>query len=148
MTERRHLVAQLAGVLEEARQTVGADYAALGILDPERLQLEHFVTLGVDDATRKEVGARPRGRGVLGLLVDDPKPLRLDDVTTHERAYGFPPGHPEMHNFLGVPILVGGEAWGNLYFTQKQSGPFDEADESLAVAVAARMAMLIDAEGT
>ncbi|HXW58597.1 MAG TPA: GAF domain-containing protein, partial [Solirubrobacteraceae bacterium] len=68
--------------------------------------------------------------------------------TTHERAYGFPPGHPEMHNFLGVPILVGGEAWGNLYFTQKQSGRFDEADESLAVACAARMAMLIDAEGT
>ena len=148
MTERRHLVAQLADLLEEARQSVGADYAALGILDPERLQLEHFVTLGVDDATRKEISVRPRGRGVLGVLVEDPKPLRLDDVTTHERAYGFPPGHAEMHNFLGVPILLDGEPWGNLYFTQKQSGPFDEADESVAVACAAQMATLIDAEGT
>ena len=138
------LVGALACLLEEAREVVGADYAALGILDENRMGLEHFVTVGVDEATRKAIGVEPRGRGVLGLLIEDPKPLRLHDVTTHERSYGFPPGHPDMRAFLGVPISIEGKPWGNLYFTQKRSGSFDKADEALADAFAIRMASLVE----
>ena len=139
-------VAQLTTLLEEARQVVSADYAALGILDAERIQLEHFLTVGVDDATREAIGVQPRGRGVLGVLIEDPKPLRLHDVTQHERSYGFPRGHPEMHSFLGVPVLVAGVPQGNMYFTQKRAGSFDHGDESLALAYASRMGTLIDAQ--
>jgi GAF domain-containing protein len=151
MPERptENLVAMLTGLLAEAKEAVRADYAALGILDAERLQLEQFLTLGVSDETRKAIGVRPRGRGVLGVLVHEPRPLRLDDVTTHQRAYGFPPGHPEMHGFLGVPILIDGKPWGNLYFTRKQTGSFDQADEALAQSYAVRIAALAeDASGS
>lgn len=126
----------LQRLLEVARELSGARYAALGILDEEREELERFIALGVDEETRRAIGHLPRGRGVLGLLIEDPKPLRLDDVGEHPRSYGFPPAHPPMTTFLGVPVLIRGQAWGNLYLTEKQGGSFDEADEHAAVILA------------
>ena len=116
-------------VLEVAREVTGARYAALGILDEDKEELEQFLTVGIDEADRERIGALPRGRGVLGLLIRDPKPLRLDDVGAHAESYGFPPGHPAMKTFLGVPVMVRGEAWGNLYLTEKEGGPFTAGDE-------------------
>jgi two-component system, NarL family, sensor histidine kinase DevS len=90
----------LRRLLEAARELTGAQYAALGILDRDRTGLERFITVGIDERTRAAIGDLPRGRGVLGLLITDPKPLRLSEVGDHPRSYGFPPGHPSMHTFL------------------------------------------------
>jgi signal transduction histidine kinase len=126
--------AVLDRILEEARRLTGARYAALGVLDPDRIRLERFLTSGVDAATYRRVGQLPRGRGVLGVLITDPRPLRVEEVGEHPESYGFPPGHPEMHTFLGVPILIRGEAWGNLYLAEKEGGEeFDEHDEDAVV---------------
>jgi signal transduction histidine kinase len=146
----RALVAELdpQAVLERtlaaAREVTGARYAALGILDEQRTELEQFLTLGVDDQTRSAVGDPPRGRGVLGVLIDDPRPLRLADVSRHPHSYGFPEGHPAMHGFLGVPILIRGAAWGSLYLTEKQGGEFTQADEEAAVILAEWAATAIE----
>jgi signal transduction histidine kinase len=129
--------ALLRRILEVARELTGARYAALGVLDERREELERFVTLGIDDATHAAIGDLPRGRGVLGELIVHPAPLRLEDVSYHPRSYGFPLGHPEMHTFLGVPILIRGEAWGNLYLTEKAAGEeFSAADEEALVVLA------------
>jgi signal transduction histidine kinase len=130
------LEALLHRVLEVARELTGARYAALGILDEDKRELERFITVGIDEATRERIGHLPRGRGVLGLLIDDPKPLRLDNVGHHPRSYGFPLAHPSMETFLGVPVMIRGEAYGNLYLTEKAGGPFDGADEESAVTLA------------
>lgn len=131
------LEAVLHSVVEAARELTGARYAALGVLDPERRELERFINVGIDEAGRREIGNLPRGRGVLGELIREPKPLRLHDVERHPHAYGFPPGHPPMHSFLGVPIAVRGETYGNLYMTEKQGGEeFDDRDEEAAVTLA------------
>jgi signal transduction histidine kinase len=107
------------------------------VLDAERRELERFLTAGIDEETHRRIGDLPRGRGVLGILISDPEPLRLPDVGRHPRSYGFPPGHPEMNTFLGVPVMIGGEAWGNLYLTEKAGGEeFDEGDEEAAVVLA------------
>jgi signal transduction histidine kinase len=119
----------LERLLEVARELTGARYAAIGVLDPSRESLERFITKGIDEATHRAIGDLPRGRGVLGALIDDPRPLRLEDVGAHPASYGFPLGHPPMHAFLGVPIVVQDEAWGNLYLTEKADGPFTQADE-------------------
>jgi signal transduction histidine kinase len=138
----RSLVAELDSeavfrqVLEVACELTGARYAALGVLDEERHELERFITHGIDEETRREIGNLPRGRGVLGLLIEQPRPLRLGDVGHHPRSYGFPPGHPPMTNFLGVPVMIRGHAWGNLYLTEKEGGDFDEADEQSAMVLA------------
>jgi signal transduction histidine kinase len=127
----------LHDVLQVARELTGARYAALGILDDERRELERFLTSGMDEHTREEIGALPRGRGVLGVLTTDPRPLRLSDVGSHPRSYGFPPAHPPMETFLGVPLVIRGEAWGNLYLTEKEGGePFTDEDEASAVVLA------------
>jgi signal transduction histidine kinase len=127
----------LQRLLEIARELTGARYAALGVLDAERKELERFLTAGVDEETHRQIGDLPRGRGVLGILISDPKPLRLREVGRHPRSYGFPPGHPEMNTFLGVPVMIGGQAWGNLYLTEKAGGDeFDQADEEAAVVLA------------
>jgi signal transduction histidine kinase len=129
--------ALLRRILEVARELTGARYAALGVLDERREELERFVTLGIDDATHAAIGDLPRGRGVLGELISHPSPLRLEDVSYHPRSYGFPLGHPEMHTFLGAPILIRGEAWGNLYLTEKADGEqFSAADEEALVVLA------------
>jgi signal transduction histidine kinase len=139
----RSLVAQLEvegvlqSVLDAARELTGARYAALGIVDESKRELERFLTLGIDPETHAAIGDLPRGRGVLGELIRHPQPLRLSDVGSHPRSYGFPPAHPPMHTFLGVPILIRGEAWGNLYLSEKAGGAqFDDADEAAVLVLA------------
>jgi len=139
-----HLPNVLDRVLEVAREITGARYAALGILDEEKRELEQFLTVGIDDEQRSRIGSLPRGHGVLGLLIRDPRPLRLDDVGSHPDSYGFPPDHPPMKTFLGVPVLIRGEAWGNLYLTDKQGGPFTEEDEEALLVLADWAAIAID----
>jgi signal transduction histidine kinase len=131
-------------VLEVAREVTGARYAALGVLDDRRERLERFLTVGVDEATRAAIGGLPRGRGVLGLLISDPRPLRLQDVASHPQSHGLPPGHPPMHSFLGAPILIRGCAFGNLYLTEKDAGEFDRADEEALVILADWAAIAIE----
>ncbi|HEY3864738.1 MAG TPA: GAF domain-containing protein [Solirubrobacteraceae bacterium] len=131
-------------VLQTAREITGARYAALGILNEQRSELEQFLTLGVDEETQRAIGDLPRGRGVLGVLIDHPQPLRLAEVGQHPSSYGFPAGHPVMRSFLGVPIVIRGEVWGNLYLTEKGSGEFSEQDEEAAVILADWAAIAID----
>lgn len=128
--------AVLQRILAAAREVTGARYAALGILNEQRTELEQFLTVGVHEQTRTAIGDPPRGRGVLGVLIAEPHPLRLSDVGRHPRSYGFPEGHPPMRSFLGVPILIRGAAWGSLYLTEKQGSRFTEADEEAAVILA------------
>jgi len=123
-------------ILEAAREITGARYAALGLLNERRTELGRFITAGVDEGTRAAIGHLPRGRGVLGVLIDDPKPLRAAKVGGHPQSYGFPDGHPPMASFLGVPILIRGEPWGNLYLTEKEGGEFTPADEEAVVILA------------
>jgi signal transduction histidine kinase len=130
--------------LEVACELTGARYAALGVLDPNRVDLERFITRGIDATTRATIGNLPRGRGVLGVPIEDPVPLRLHDVGEHPRSFGFPPGHPPMGNFLGVPIVIRGRAWGNLYLTEKPDGDFGEADEQSALILAEWTAIAVD----
>jgi two-component system, NarL family, sensor histidine kinase DevS len=134
----------LSRVLEAARELTGARYAAIGVLSADRAELERFVTVGIDEQTARRIGDRPRGRGVLGVLTDEPKPLRLTRVGDHHASYGFPAGHPPMDSFLGVPVLIQGEAWGNLYLTEKREGEFDEADEEAIVALARWAAIAVE----
>jgi two-component system, NarL family, sensor histidine kinase DevS len=137
--------AVLDRILNEAREITGARYAALGVLDESRRELERFLTLGVDPATHRAIGDLPRGRGVLGVLINDPRPLRLAHVGHHPQSYGFPMGHPEMTSFLGVPILVRGAGWGNLYLTEKEGGgAFTEEDEEAVVLLAQWAATAIE----
>src|SRR4051795_756274 len=126
----------LQRVLDVAREVTGARYAAIGVLDERREALERFLTVGIDEETHRQIGDLPHGRGVLGVLISDPQPLRLADVSAHPRSYGFPLAHPPMTTFLGVPIIIDGEAWGNLYLTEKASGEFTEDDEEAAVVLA------------
>jgi signal transduction histidine kinase len=137
--------ALLQRVLETARDVTGARYAALGILDSRRESLERFLTLGIDGDLRARIGDLPTGRGVLGELIRDARPLRVRDVSAHPASYGFPPGHPPMRTFLGVPIMIRGEAFGNLYLTEKRGGEeFDQADEESAVILADWAAIAIE----
>ena len=127
----------LEQVLDTAKELTGAQYAALGILDKKKATLERFLNLGIDDATRRGIGPLPPGRGVLGELIRHPVPLRLSKVGDHPRSYGFPPGHPPMDSFVGVPIQIRGEAFGNIYLTEKEGGQqFDERDEAMLVVLA------------
>lgn len=146
----RSLVAELdpetifRRLLEVACDLTGARYAALGVLDDDRHELERFITHGIDEEARRVIGNLPRGRGVLGLLIEQPRPLRLADVNRHPRSYGFPPGHPPMTTFLGVPVMIRGDAWGNLYLTEKAAGEFDEADEQSAMILAEWAAIAVE----
>lgn len=138
------LDATLGRVVSVAIEVTGARYGALGVLDEERTGLERFVHRGVDEAVVADIGHLPRGRGLLGLLIEDPRPLRVDEISRHPRAHGFPAGHPLMRSFLGVPIEIGGEPWGNLYLTEKAGGaPFDSTDEKDAVTLAGWAAVAI-----
>lgn len=135
----------LERVLEASRGLTGAQYAALGVLDRSRMELERFITVGIDEATHRRIGALPRGRGVLGELINDHRPLRLTDVGAHPRSYGFPPDHPKMTTFLGVPVVVAGEPFGNLYLTEKVDGQeFTEEDEQAVIRLADLAGVAID----
>jgi GAF domain-containing protein len=119
-----------------ARELTGARYAALAVLNEQRDGLEQFWTAGVDEDTRRAIGHLPRGRGTLGELILRPRPLRVADVSRHPGCYGFPSGHPVMRSFLGVPIMILGQAWGSLHVADKADGDFTEADERATVALA------------
>src|SRR5580698_8633629 len=138
------LVAVLDRVLQAGREITGARYAALGILNEQRTEFEQFLPSGVDDETRRVIGELPRGRGVLGAMINDPRSLRVADVGQHPSSYGFPAGHPVMRSFLGVPIVLRGGVWGNLYLTEKQGGEFTAQDEEAAVILAGWAAIAID----
>jgi signal transduction histidine kinase len=146
--EETELQPILERVLAVARELTGARYAALGVLSPRRDLLERFITVGIDDETRRALGDPPSGHGVLGELIREPRPLRLADVGSHPHSYGFPIGHPPMTTFLGVPILVRGEAWGNLYLTDKAGGAeFTDDDEQAVVMLAGWAAIAIENAG-
>jgi two-component system, NarL family, sensor histidine kinase DevS len=135
----------LRRVLESARELSGARYAALGVTDESRAELERFITLGIDEDDRERIGDLPRGRGVLGELIVHPVPLRLADVGAHAHSYGFPPEHPPMKTFLGVPVLISGVPFGNLYLTEKVGGgEFTEEDEQTIVLLAEFAGVAID----
>jgi signal transduction histidine kinase len=138
------LAVLLRHVVEEARSLTGARYGALGVLNDEGTALAEFITVGLTEDEEKQIGARPTGRGVLGLLIQDPRPLRLASLGSHPDSYGFPPNHPPMSSFLGVPIKVRGEVYGNLYLTDKIGwSEFTRDDEALveALAIAAGVAV-------
>jgi GAF domain-containing protein len=130
------VLVSLDRVPEMARELTGARYAALAVLNEQGTGLEHFLTAGMDEDARRAIGHAPRGRGVLGDLILNPHPLRLADVGKHASSYGFPPGHPVMRSFLGVPILIRGYAWGSLHSAEKADGEFTDADEQAMVALA------------
>src|SRR5947207_9290562 len=117
LVSERDLEVLLERILEIAAEITEAEYVALGILDESKTNLERFVTRGIDAEGHRRIGDLPRGRGVLGLLITDPQPIRLGNVGSHPESYGFPPGHPVMKTFLGVPVRIRGEVYGNLYLT-------------------------------
>ena len=134
----------LRRIVEAAADLVDARYGALGVIGTDR-SLSDFITVGVDPAERARIGDLPHGRGILGLLIDEPEPLRLDDLTRHPASYGFPPHHPPMHSFLGVPIRVREEVFGNLYLTEKRGRPgFSAEDQQVVRALAAAAGVAIE----
>ncbi|HVS85269.1 MAG TPA: GAF domain-containing protein, partial [Gaiellaceae bacterium] len=139
------LDAVLQKVVESARTLTGARYAALGVLDPRGSYLERFITVGIDEETHKLIGDLPTGRGILGVLIRDPEPLRLHDLSEDPRSVGFPPGHPPMHTFLGVPLALRGVAYGRIYLTEKEDGAdFTQEDEDAVTMLASQAAVAIE----
>lgn len=130
-------------IVESVHDLVGAQYAALGVLSADHLGLEEFITVGMSEGQRRRIGHLPEGRGVLGALIEDPRPIRLDHVGDDPRAVGFPPGHPPMDSFLGVPIRVRDSVFGNLYLTNSRNGRFTEDDEALVASLAAAAGVAI-----
>jgi signal transduction histidine kinase len=135
----------LQRIIEAATDLVDARYGALGVLDGSGTRLAQFITVGIDAAGVVAIGNRPEGHGILGLLIKDPKPVRLPDLHEHPDSFGFPPNHPPMSSFLGVPILLRNEVFGNLYLTDKADGEvFTDVDEELVVALAAAAGVAIE----
>ncbi len=135
----------LQRLVETAAELTGARYAALGVLDLMGRELERFVTHGIDPETHAAIGDLPRGRGILGVLIRDARPLRLHDIAEDERSVGFPPNHPPMKSFLGVPIVLRGVSYGNLYLTEKEAGEdFTVEDEELVTLLASQAAVAIE----
>src|SRR5206468_8953343 len=128
-----------------ARELVDARYCALGVLDPTKTYLSEFITVGLTDDQRAAIGELPKGHGILGLLILEPTSIRLPDLTEHPDSYGFPPHHPPMRSFLGVPILVRNEVFGHLYLTDKTSAEvFSDVDEELTVALSGAAGVAIE----
>jgi signal transduction histidine kinase len=139
------LDALLQKLVESAAALTGARYAALGVLDAGRRQLERFVTTGIAPELHAKIGDLPRGRGILGVLIRDARPLRLADLSADARSVGFPEHHPPMQTFLGVPIMLRGVAYGNLYLTEKEGGAqFTQEDEDLVTLLASQAAVAIE----
>jgi signal transduction histidine kinase len=139
LAEVLHRIAQTAAELADAQ------YAALGVLDPvDPTRLSQFVTVGIDDDLRAQIGDLPHGQGVLGVLITEPRAIRLANLADHPASFGFPPNHPPMRTFLGVPVTVRGEAYGNLYLTEKRGGgEFTEADEQVVLALASAAGLAV-----
>ncbi|WP_153504768.1 sensor histidine kinase [Cumulibacter manganitolerans] len=133
----------LRHIVQAACRLVNARYGALGVLAPAG-GLSEFITVGVDDETIAQIGPLPSGKGLLGALIDDPHSIRLRDMSEDPRSVGFPPGHPPMRSFLGVPVRVRDEVFGNLYLTEAASGEFSAEDEELVTALAATAGMAIE----
>jgi signal transduction histidine kinase len=139
------LPAILQRIVQAAVDLVDARYGALGVLDESRSRLAQFITVGVDEETHRAIGHLPEGHGILGLLILDAEPLRLPDLREHPDSYGFPPNHPPMRSFLGVPIRVRDEVFGNLYLTDKTSAEvFTDVDEELVIGLAAAAGVAIE----
>jgi signal transduction histidine kinase len=138
------LDAVLQKLIETAAILTGAKYAALGVVDPTGTRLERFLTTGIDAETHAAIGDLPTGRGILGVLIRDAAPLRLHDLSEDPRSVGFPPGHPPMRSFLGVPVALRGIAYGNLYLTEKETGDFTEEDEESVTLLASQAAVAIE----
>jgi len=135
----------LRRVVQAATELVGAEYGALGVLDPTGTRLEDFITIGVPEAVRDRIGDLPHGHGILGLIIDGDEPVRLDDLRRHPDRFGFPEGHPPMRSFLGVPIRIRDRTFGDLYLTEKKGGgPFTDADEELVIGLAAAAGVAIE----
>jgi signal transduction histidine kinase len=138
------LPAILQHIVELAADLTGARYGALGVLGRDGTITE-FITTGVSERQRAAIGHIPVGRGILGVLIDDPRPLRLHDIADDPRSVGFPPHHPPMRSFLGVPLLARGRVYGNLYLTDKRDGAdFDDGDERALVLLAAQAGVAIE----
>jgi signal transduction histidine kinase len=145
MVSKRDPEAVLEDVLNAARELTGARYAALGTLAPDRRELDRFLFVGIDEETRERIGPLPTGHGILGELIRDPRPLRLARISDHPRSYGFPAGHPRMESFLGVPVMIHDQVFGNLYLSEKAGGAeFTEEDERVLVVLAEWAAIAID----
>jgi signal transduction histidine kinase len=135
----------LTRVTQVAAEVIGARYAAIGVVGSDGRMLEHFTTYGIDDELRARIGRPPEGHGILGLIIRDAKPLRLPDLTRHPDSCGFPPHHPPMHSFLGVPIFGRSGVSGSLYLTEKAGGEaFTEEDEHLAILLAAKTSAAVE----
>ncbi len=131
-------------IVESATALTGARYGALGVLDRDD-RLGEFLTTGIPGRDRELIGDLPHGRGILGLLITEPRPLRLHDLTEHPASYGFPAHHPPMTSFLGVPVHIRGTVFGNLYLTEKEGGgDFTDTDEQLVVALANAAGLVIE----
>ena len=137
----------LQKLVETAADLTGARYAALGVIDETGTELERFLTTGIGPEMHTAIGELPRGRGILGVLIKDAKPLRLESIGGDPRSVGFPPNHPPMRGFLGVPILLRGRAFGNLYLTEKVDGPFTGEDQALVETLASQAAVAIENAG-
>jgi signal transduction histidine kinase len=134
----------LQRIVQAACALAGARYGALGVIGPDQ-ELSDFITHGIDPETHAAIGDLPHGRGVLGLLITDPRPVRMPDITQHPRSYGFPPHHPPMHSFLGVPVRTRDQMFGNLYLAEKQgAAEFSDDDEEIVIALAAAAGVAID----
>ncbi len=135
----------LRRIVEAATELVDARYGALGVLDETKTRLSQFITVGIDDDRRGEIGDLPQGHGILGLLIIDPEALRLPDLREHPDSFGFPSNHPPMSSFLGAPIRVRGEVFGNLYLCDKAGDDvFTDIDEEMVVALAGAAGIAIE----
>ncbi|MFI0924853.1 GAF domain-containing protein [Streptomyces sp. NPDC021012] len=134
----------LRGIVEAAVSLVDAEYGALGVIGDDR-KLSEFVPVGIGEELRERIGALPSGHGILGELIRNPRPLRLSELSEHSASYGFPAHHPPMHTFLGVPIRVRDEVFGNLYLTEKRGGAdFDAEDETVVTTLAVAAGIAIE----
>ncbi|HEY2851804.1 MAG TPA: GAF domain-containing sensor histidine kinase [Gemmatimonadaceae bacterium] len=132
-------------VVRVSAEVIGARYAAIGVIAPDGKVLEHFTTYGIDSELAARIGESPHGRGILGLVITEAKPIRLSDLTRHPASCGFPPHHPPMRSFLGVPILGSRGVFGNLYLAEKTGGDvFTDEDEDIAILLAAKTAAAIE----
>lgn len=145
VTSELSLDAVLTKLVEAAAELTGARYAALGVIDRSGRMLERFITTGIDQEAIDRIGDTPRGRGILGVLIQEARPLRLHDLATDPRSVGFPPGHPAMSTFLGVPVALRGIAFGNLYLCEKAGGEdFTDEDEDLVTLLASQAAVAVE----
>ena len=132
------LASTLRRIVQEAVELTDSTYGALGVLGPDG-DVTEFIHVGMDREVAENLGEPPQGKGILGVIIEDPVALRLEDLTAHQASVGFPPGHPPMHSFLGVPVRVGGAVFGNLYLTEKRDDAFfteeDEREDSNCLVV-------------